>query len=217
MAGYVGRALATLIPAPPADPVLWPVVPRLPLVAYALALAVVFGLRRSGLRRPEPGARRWLPILIIVPLASLLGLITGGIGPGAVDAVLLRTALAGGAEEIIYRGIILALLMPRGGWAAALISTLLFAVGHLVDISGFHPENWFSALNAFGGGLLFAVARLRSRSVYPGIVAHAAYNVIDALRWYDTALIVVIDRIWPLVMIAAGLIALRRGRAHSET
>jgi membrane protease YdiL (CAAX protease family) len=37
--------------------------------------------------------------------------------------VLLRTALATGAEEISYRGNILTLLLPRGRWAAALIAT----------------------------------------------------------------------------------------------
>ena len=206
---YFGRELGALIPAPPADPGLWPVLPRLPLVAYAVALVVLFGSERSGMRSPESGPRRWLPLLLIVPLASLLGLITGGIRPGSVDAVLVRTALAAGAEEIIYRGIVLALLLPRGGRAAALISTLLFALSHLVDISGFYPQNWFSALNAFGGGLIFAAVRLRSGSVYPGIVAHAAYNIIEALRWYDTPLILLIDRIWPLVMIAAGLVVLR--------
>ena len=206
---YFGRELGALIPAPPADPGLWPVVPRLPLVAYAVALVVVFGSERSGTRPPESGPRRWLPLLLIVPVASFLGLITGGIRPGSVDAVLLRTAFAAGAEEIIYRGVILALLLSRGGRAAALISTLLFALSHLVDISGFHPENWFSALNAFGGGLIFAAVRLRSGSVYPGIVVHAAYNIIEALRWRDTLLIVLLDRIWPLVMIAAALVALR--------
>jgi membrane protease YdiL (CAAX protease family) len=206
---YFGRELGALIPAPPADPGLWVVVPRLPVVAYAVALVVVFGSERSGIRTPESGPRRWLPLLLIVPLASFLGLITGGIRPGSVDAVLLRTAIAAGAEEIIYRGIILALLLPRGGPAAALISTLLFALSHLVDISGFYPGNWFSALNAFSGGLIFAAVRLRSGSVYPGIVVHAAYNIIEALRWYDTPLILLLDRIWPFVMIAAGLVALR--------
>jgi membrane protease YdiL (CAAX protease family) len=206
---YIGRELGALVPAPPADPGLWPVLPRLPLVAYAVALVVVFGSERSGMRPPESGPRRWLPLLLIVPLASFLGLITGGIRPGSVDAVLLRTALAAGAEEIIYRGIILALLLPRGGRAAALISTLLFVLGHLIDTSGFHPENWFSALNAFGGGLIFAAVRLRSGSVYPGIVVHAAYNIIEALRWHDTPLIFLLDSIWPFVMSAAGLVALR--------
>ena len=206
---YFGRELGALIPAPPADPGLWPVVPRLPLLVYAVALVVVFGSERSGMRPPTSGPRRWLPLLLIVPVASFLGLITGGIRPGSIDAVLLRTAVAAGAEEIIYRGVVLALLLSRGGRAAALISTLLFALSHLVDISGFHPENWFSALNAFGGGLIFAAVRLRSGSVYPGIVVHAAYNIIEALRWRDTLLIVLLDRIWPFVMIAAGLVALR--------
>jgi membrane protease YdiL (CAAX protease family) len=206
---YFGRELGALIPAPPADPGLWPVVPRLPLLAYAVALVVVFGSERSGMRPPTSRPRRWLPLLLIVPVASFLGLITGGIRPGSIDAVLLRTAVAAGAEEIIYRGVILALLLSRGGRAAALISTLLFALSHLVDISGFHPENWFSALNAFGGGLIFAAVRLRSGSIYPGIVVHTAYNIIEALRWRDTLLIVLLDRIWPFVMIAAGLVALR--------
>lgn len=209
---YFGRELGALIPAPPADPGLWPVVPRLPLLAYAIALVVVFGSERSGIRPPEVGPRRWLPLLLIVPLASFLGLITGGIRPGSVDAVLLRTAIAAGAEEIIYRGIILALLLERGGRAAALISTLLFGLSHLVDISGFHPGNWFSALTAFGGGLIFAAVRLRSGSVYPGIVMHAAYNIIEALRWRDAPLIFLLDRIWPFVMTVAGLVALRAER-----
>jgi len=38
---------------------------------------------------------------------------------------------------------------------------------------------------------------------------HAAYNIIEALRRYDTPLILLLDRIWPFVMTAAGLVALR--------
>lgn len=207
---HLGRELSTLVPVPPADPVLWPVLPRLPLLAYAFVLALALGVERAGLRRPLFARRRWLPFVIVMLLPGLLALPVGGVRPPEDrDAVLLRTAIAGGAEEIIDRGIVLTLLLPLGLRSAALLSALLFAVGHLVDVSGVHPENRFIAFNAFGGGLLFAAMRVRSGSVYPGIVAHAAYNVLEMLRWYDTPLVRTIDVLWPLVVGAIALLALR--------
>jgi len=72
-------------------------------------------------------------------------------------------------EELTYRGLGVSLWARYGRWAAIAVTALLFGLSHgLVD--------GLPILAAFGAGL--AWLRLRTGSVYPGIVVHAAFNAL---------------------------------------
>jgi membrane protease YdiL (CAAX protease family) len=72
-------------------------------------------------------------------------------------------------EELTYRGLGVSLWARYGRWAAVAVTALLFGLSHgLVD--------GLPILTAFGAGL--AWLRLRTGSVYPGIVVHAAFNAL---------------------------------------
>ena len=87
-------------------------------------------------------------------------------GPLFLKAVLLFPL----AEEVFYRGIILPLVRRYGPeWLAILFSAAFFGVTHL-------GQGAATALNAFLLGCLFGWLVIRSRSLYPSIVCHAAFN-----------------------------------------
>jgi uncharacterized protein len=71
------------------------------------------------------------------------------------------------AEELFYRGLGVRALVPLGGVVAVVVSALAFGLAHGV-VAALPP------LAVFGAGL--AWIRLRSESVWPGVIAHMAYN-----------------------------------------
>jgi membrane protease YdiL (CAAX protease family) len=104
----------------------------------------------------------------------------------------LATALA---EELLFRGVLLALLRQRRSPATAALGTsLLFGAWHVLPTIDHYQGNPASALVAdsgkgrrlavvatmlstTGAGVVFAWLRLRSRSVLAPVLAHAAVNV----------------------------------------
>ena len=71
------------------------------------------------------------------------------------------------AEELLFRGFILGMLMKRyENTTAIVISSLIFAIAHEPIAMGL----------AFGGGLLYGWVRVRTGSVIPGMMAHAIWN-----------------------------------------
>ena len=71
------------------------------------------------------------------------------------------------AEELLFRGFILGMLMKRyEDTTAVVISSLIFAIAHEPIAMGL----------AFGGGLLYGWVRVRTGSVIPGMMAHAIWN-----------------------------------------
>ena len=73
-------------------------------------------------------------------------------------------------EEPLFRGILYGTLRLRLGPApATLVSAALFALAHGYGVVGF--------ASVFASGVLWALAYERTRSLLPGMLAHAASNV----------------------------------------
>ena len=71
------------------------------------------------------------------------------------------------AEELLFRGFILGMLLKRySDTQSIVISSLIFAIAH-------EP---IAMLLAFGGGLLYGWVRVRTGSILPGMIAHAIWN-----------------------------------------
>ena len=91
--------------------------------------------------------------------------------PGDVAADILDSCiLAPVVEELLFRGLLYGTLrLCLGPLPATLLSAALFAVAHGYGVIGF--------ASVFGSGVLWALAYERTRSLLPGILAHAAGNV----------------------------------------
>ena len=71
------------------------------------------------------------------------------------------------AEELLFRGFILGMLLKRySDTQSVVISSLIFAIAH-------EP---IAMVLAFGGGLLYGWLRVRTGSILPGMIAHAIWN-----------------------------------------
>ena len=161
------------------------------LVVYGVIVGVTWFAAR-GFEDPREGlglrsfAPRWiwitlgLAILSLIVSAALEPVLHAGEEQGLApdewreDRVaafvvngLVVSLVVPFAEELFYRGLGVRALGFLGQWAAILGTALAFALAHglLVGIP---------ALGFFGVAL--AWVRWRSRSVWPGFIAHAVYN-----------------------------------------
>jgi membrane protease YdiL (CAAX protease family) len=164
----------------------------------ALLLAVwVFGVRKYHTRWSAVGLRRsldprafslpWLALLLSVVFTVLYAVTVESLGmerflPPPTEGDILGEGFSRGlntsvivlwvpfAEELFFRGFLLAALVaPLGPVRAAILSSIIFAFGHLM-LGVMVPF--------FVTGLLLSWLYLRTRSVWPPITAHAAQNLL---------------------------------------
>jgi membrane protease YdiL (CAAX protease family) len=164
-----------------------------------LGLAVpAFAARRIGLALPsEPGAWRALGIaagiyvVLGVPLMLIMGARFGVDGDAATFAY--QATLPGLGEEIVYRGLLLALLDgafgrpwqragARFGWGAVIV-TAMFGFVHGVDAKslGDIHLHWGNMLFPAATGVLLVWLKERTGSVWPCVLLHNFINVLNHL------------------------------------
>ena len=163
-----------------------------------IAGAWLFGLRRYnvpasflGFSRTSAASALWLPVValsigltatgvyaltmralgidMLVPNQNLeeIGALDGF---ARVPTFAIVGLLAPFGEEVFFRGFLLAALVPIiGGLRGALVSSAIFSVAHL-NIGTLFP--------IFVMGMLLAWLYLRTGSIWPAFVAHAAQNLL---------------------------------------
>lgn len=97
-------------------------------------------------------------------------------------ALLPVVVLVGPAvEELLFRGALLSLLRRRlgDGWAIA-ISAIVFGTVHLPDLGWL----WYAVPNLILVGVFCAWLRVRSGSIWPAFVTHAANNALATIAWF---------------------------------
>jgi len=156
---------------------------KVKLVAFAstlllpIVLAQVLGLwRHIGLGRP----RAWL--FTIVALLTCVPFLTLGlrIPPDTtVAGAFTIQAINAVAEELLFRGVIFALLIRLPLGRALLINGMLFGAMHLLH--GVMDGDWAAAghqaLITVLGGLLFAALRAETGSLWPPVLVHMLLNL----------------------------------------
>lgn len=89
---------------------------------------------------------------------------------GAFAAFFVAVVFVGPfVEEMIYRGLGFSLFAPYGTWVAILATGVLFGAAHGLLVA-------LPALVAFG--IAVGWLRARTRSIYPTVLVHAAFNGI---------------------------------------
>ena len=101
-----------------------------------------------------------------------------------IPLVLVVVSLGPMVEELLFRGVLLSTLLKRwgAGWAA-LISSLMFALVHLPGLQW----QWFELPDLLLLALLLAWLRLRSGSIWPGVLAHGINNLLAVVAWFVVA------------------------------
>jgi membrane protease YdiL (CAAX protease family) len=162
------------------------------LVQMGIILGIVLLIARDrpkdeylGLRRPSSwGLAAGLAVLVLIGVFLLSAALSPLLHPGQEQGLVPKTwhparaapfvanfivvaVIAPIIEELTFRGLGYRLLEPFGRWTAILLVGLLFGLAHgLVEA--------LPILAAFGAGL--AYLRMRTGSVYPGMIVHAAFN-----------------------------------------
>jgi membrane protease YdiL (CAAX protease family) len=157
-------------------------------IILGIVLLIARGRPRDeylGLRRPASwGQAAGLAVLVLIGVFVLSGVLSPLLQPGQEQGLVPKAwqpshaaafaanfvvvaLLAPVVEELTFRGLGYKLLEPFGRWQAVLLVGLLFGLAHgLVEA--------LPILAAFGAGL--AYIRMRTGSVYPGMIVHALFN-----------------------------------------
>lgn len=174
------------------------------LVFHILMSAALFTVikrlgieKRSGLTRPEGGAKAYL---FYLPLAAIMTVnLWRGLelrfSPAEAVAFAASMVFVGFIEEVIFRSFLFrAIYENEKPKLAVAISSLTFGIGHIVNLlSG---ERFFVTLlqvfYACAVGFLFTVILYKGKSILPCIIAHSFINATSttAAEPSDTLLIV---------------------------
>jgi membrane protease YdiL (CAAX protease family) len=160
------------------------------LVSGAVLVALtLYGRRDLGPLRVLPRHPMWIGLGLVGGVASatlgrfvahrFIHPVGGGLGPvsrgGELAFVLTAGTLAPLVEELFFRGwlqhVITRDLGERRRWLAPVIAALAFA--------SVHPPQSFPAV--FALGIVSGVLYLRTSSLGPSVVAHAAHNWVATL------------------------------------
>ena len=150
--------------------------------ASALLLAPALLLRwpDMGFARPRPGSLRllWLPGLYVA--AFLVGGLVAGLPPVGVLLILgVNTLLVSFSEEVMFRGFLYTGLrdaLPI--WPAIVVTSILFGAPHILNVMliGHLGAAIGQAAFATLTGIMFLALRIRTGSLWPVILLHAAWN-----------------------------------------
>lgn len=149
---------------------------------FLLAVVVLFRwVREVGLAQgPQRGTLRviwpWLMFLALFAASAL----NGGLPPVSVTLfILANTALVGWSEEVMFRGVWMrGLHRSFGIWVAIIGSSLIFGAIHVLNVflTGDLKGAVIQATAAFLSGVFLAAVRLRTGSLWTGIVLHALWD-----------------------------------------
>lgn len=137
--------------------------------------------REVGLAQgPQRGTLKviwpWLLFLALFAFSAL----GAGMPPATVTLfILVNTMLVGWSEEVMFRGIIMRGLFRSGGiWVAILGSSALFGAIHVLNVflTGDLRGAVIQAGAAFLSGIFLAAVRLRTGSLWTGIVLHGLWD-----------------------------------------
>jgi uncharacterized protein len=134
------------------------------VLGWGFSAAFTSALTAGGIRLP----REDLALFKVLPGGPL----------GVALTIVLLVVIAPLAEEIVYRGVLLASFDRRWGVAVAVTaSSIVFSAAHM-SVAGFVP--------LVVAGALFGWLYMRSGSLRVAILAHAAYNALGVLALFAT-------------------------------
>jgi len=189
-----------------------------PALVCILALVLLSTPQQSGLTSPRPWRQPWLltvpGVLCLVPLVGGVRQVEAGL----LAMLLVGYLLTGLVEELMWRGVVLAVLRPVGPMAAALLGSALFGAAHLTNVL-FRDSVALVCAQAFGAacfGVGYAAIRMRTGTIWPLMVLHAATDLFAAIGGLPKIPILVGQDV---VLLVVGLVLLARsdrGMTHDR-
>lgn len=131
----------------------------------------------------------FIPLIAIALLPFSSG-INVDRGIGLIFANLFLTLGIGFYEEIYFRGIICNLWVEKGERTAVVISSILFAVCHIMNVAGGASviETMLQICFAFVYGIVFALIFVVCHSIWPCIILHTFHDFCSFISADGTTL-----------------------------
>jgi len=156
-------------------------------------LAFFFKAPQQLLALEMPKHRSWVKYTLIIGVAIALWNFTNQIysedvnfNPG-LEYFLFELTMPSIAEEMGLRGAVLGFLLYYAKqsdfsnakiWMIMVILSVLFGMAHLLGVESF-VEGLKAFLMTFTAGLGLSWLRIKTGSIFPGIIAHSIMNVFD--------------------------------------
>jgi membrane protease YdiL (CAAX protease family) len=162
------------------------------IIAIVL-LALLFKAPKQLLGLEKPKDRNWWIYTIVIGVAIALWNYTNQILSGdpnfhrGLEYYLFELTMPSIAEEIGLRGAVLGFLLyyaKQSGfsnakiWLIIVILSMFFGIAHLLGAESF-VEGLKAFLMTFSAGLGLSWLRIKTGSLFPGIIAHSIMNVLD--------------------------------------
>jgi len=150
---------------------------------FLVVVAWLAGWRDLGFRKPQPWRSLWLlwlPGLYLLALGAT-GIVQGHLQPAAVAMVLVNTAMVGFSEELAFRGVLWgAVRRAMPFWPGFFLVSMAFGSVHVFNaiLTGELAAAGVQALNAFMSGCAYLAIRIRTRSILPIMIVHAAWDFV---------------------------------------
>lgn len=143
------------------------------LLTQMLGLWRAVGLGADRLRPPPFFYACFVPVLMFAALGVRLDA-----RPDVGGEVLMQFVNAFG-EELLFRGVIFALLLRLPVWQAIVVNGLLFGAMHLMhgSMDGDWPRAIVWALMSACAGMMFTAARYRTGSLWLLVLLHMVLNL----------------------------------------
>lgn len=167
-------------------------------IIIILLLVKLDFIKSIGLNTLATRGKDWLiawPSAIIL-LIGLLPLIVGSLAidlskANVITIFILMNLFIGLSEELLVRGVILSVLLTKWGntkkriYYSVIVSSVIFGAAHLGNIIG-NTGSLVATLSqvvyATLIGIFFAACVLRSQSIWPAIIIHAAIDFVSQLQ-----------------------------------
>lgn len=149
-----------------------------------------------------PNPKKYLFFIPLILLASVN--VWNGINiENTIDEIIIHIGsmcMIGFLEEIIFRGFLFKILEKDSEKIAITITSITFGVGHIINLLNGEPviETLIQVVYAMAVGYLFAIILVKTKSLWPCIITHAAvnalsiFNVTNTLSMYIIPIFVVI-------------------------
>jgi membrane protease YdiL (CAAX protease family) len=141
------------------------------------------GLSAPAMNRAEPwvllfilwSTAEWA-ITVFVPIEADPDWLTWMEQLSLGEELIILVLLAPVSEELFFRGAMFAALLRRWGiWTAALMPSLTWGLSHV-------QYEWWTVASITGSGVLLAMVRWKSGSLYLPMGLHATWNLLVTLN-----------------------------------
>jgi membrane protease YdiL (CAAX protease family) len=162
---------------------------RIVICIFATAMLTHLGWwREAGFIHPKSWRilLPYLPLLLFVILTKLTDVATIGIHMTDLKLILLGLIVylaSGFMEEAVFRGLVLRALLPGGLARAAILSSLIFAFTHLLNliVGANLNDTILQVFVAFLAGIAFVTPLAATRNIWPLVFIHTTTNFVGYL------------------------------------